>query len=466
MDSIEQSEQAPAALATDYLYAVADSLSAFGEFDGFLSALARMVQSDNYLQGEALLPGTAGMPDFELLSSDETVLAVADAEGVYGHLKFTGRADGQLFGAEDLHLMGGLATLLSSLVSQASQFKQKAQAYRVLQFLVNQLPLGVICFDADGERIIQSRMAQRLLAEGGELVLRDQIPSITAKPRERYQAHFEIASRLLYTEGRLLEVDQGPPVIAYVLYDMTGSQEKMCLELERGVYRSASCEAPHTVALLEDRSDPGKLYRELKQRSKGSNFEVRSILAVDAFSCLCAFEGQRFRSVRYLLKHALTAESYPDLRIAMVRPVDFAAMDSPAEKLLEAARAGLRPCVELYRAELLVLDAYAATATSLQLLAGDTCIVRYRDSLAQAESLLGSGRCDGVVVDLDVFNGVELERLRGAVLDAGIKLIYTSCLHPVAARQVYALDVSDILLHKPFDVHLVEELLAVQFELS
>ena len=162
----------PSGLAATYLRSFAGSLESFGEFDGFLEGLKRLVGKDLYLKGSAQLcdvfSGASEQPDFDRLSPDETVIAVPGAAGNSGYLKYAGRTDGLPFGAEDLHLMGAISSVVSALVAQAQNFRKKEQASSTLQYLINQLPLGVVCFDGSGSLLIENKVAQRLLGEASQ----------------------------------------------------------------------------------------------------------------------------------------------------------------------------------------------------------------------------------------------------------------------------------------------------------
>ena len=203
---IVQLSEEPAALAGEYLRSFTSTLANFADFDQFLDCLKLLVGEDAYLQGTAALSdpfmGQAELPDFEKLNANETVVAVSGDTGSLGYLKYSGRKDANLFSAEDMHLMGSLAGMVAAFVKQAHQYRQKSKSEQVLQYLINQLPLGVICLDATGELLVESNRARRLLGEEGlrlfEGVLAESMPN-----EGKVQLHFEIEGRLIYSEEEI-----------------------------------------------------------------------------------------------------------------------------------------------------------------------------------------------------------------------------------------------------------------------
>src|SRR5690606_7746014 len=154
------------------------------------------------------------------------------------------RRDGRAFGAADLRLMGAMADFFSSLYSQAKQRWQMGEQNKVLQFLIDQLPLGVLCFDANGGLISANASAWQMLgvatgASAGEqaAVTADFLSGIGSGE----ESHFEIEGRLMFAVRRSFEVAAGASVSAFVIYDMSTRREKLFDALDREYYK-ARCE--------------------------------------------------------------------------------------------------------------------------------------------------------------------------------------------------------------------------------
>ena len=169
------------------------------------------------LSSVIILSRLTKLPDFEEVDSTETVVSVTGAAGNAGYLKYEGRRDGEPFGAQDLHLMGAIAGFIAVLTAQADRFRKHGESARVFQFLINQLPLGVVCFGANGDLLVQSKSAKRLLGEDGESLLRGFIEEDALKKSGKIRLHMEVEDNFLFTEGRKLQVDEKLSITAFVL---------------------------------------------------------------------------------------------------------------------------------------------------------------------------------------------------------------------------------------------------------
>ena len=463
---------APSGLAAAYLRSFAGSLESFGEFDGFLEELKCLVGKDLYLKGSAQLcdvfSGASEHPDFDTLSPDETVIAVSGAGGNSGYLKYAGRADGHPFGAEDLHLMGAISSVVSALVSQAQNFRKKEQASSVLQYLINQLPLGVVCFDGGGSLLIENKVAQRLLGEGGAALIEAQLNQVGKAREGRVRLHFEVDGKLIYSEGRSLEVSEGVVIDAYVLYDLSASREKLLKDLELEAYMSESRGGAVVVALLESRAIAGDIYKKVKASASDFGLDPAKIQPLDAYGCACIFRGKDLRSVRYLLKHRLPLQELEGLRIAVVAYDSDVSSVAPAQELIEAAYTELAESDQALLPELVVVEAYPPVVEALDLIMADECRLRSAGSLDEAEALIRSGQVDGLVFDVDGHGADVLARMQMASVDsgAGFKVFYSSYKQPQMARAEYGLSADACLLQKPFDTAVVVDAVSLQFNLA
>lgn len=462
----------PAGLAAAYLRAVAGSLESFGEFGGFLEELKRLVGQDLYLNGSAQLcdvfSGASEQPDFETLREDETVIAVSGIEGNSGYLKYAGRADGHPFGAEDLHLMGAISSVVAALVSQAQNFRNKEQASSVLQYLINQLPLGVVCFDGGGNLLIENKVAQRLLGAGGSALIQAQLTPAGKARGERVRLHFEVNGKLIYSEGRSLEVAEGILIDAYVLYDLSASREKLLKDLELEAYMSESRGGAVVVALLESRAIAGDIYKKVKAAAADFELEPAKIQPLDAYSCACVFRGKALRSVRYLLKHRLPLQKLEGLRLSVVAYDSNRSSVAPAQELIDTAYSELAQSDIALLPELLVLAIYPPVVDALDMIVADECRLRTANSLDEAEALIRSGRVDGLILDVDGYDKAVLTRMQAAadMAGSGFKVFYSSYKQPQMARAEHNLPEGACLLQKPFDAATVLDAVSLQFNLA
>ncbi|MGZ0710139.1 hypothetical protein ACWPKO_17555 [Coraliomargarita sp. W4R53] len=462
-------------LASEYLRAFSGVAHQIAEFDDFHEALRQLIQDDSYLLGSAVISdyskAPAMMPDFENLDANETVVSVTGVEGNAGFLKYRGRRDGQSFGAEDLHLMGAIAGFVSVLTAQAHKFRKKDEASRVLQYLINQLPLGVVCFGAEGNLLVENKLATRLLSGSGVEVIRGALMGESLLNKGKVRLHLEVDGKLLYAEGRCLKVDEGLTVTAFILHDMSGQREKLMLQLERSVYRAESRGAPLTVALLEDRSEAGRLYRDLKASANSLQLDSAGISALDAYSCVCVFSDRHLRSVRYQLKAVLSSWRHREsITGALVSQIEIgdAADDSLAQGLIGRARDAMQALSQFVRPAMLVLDPFSGVIEALDLAAGEISSFLQVDSIEQAIARIHSGEFDGIFVDIDTYGAEGLEWLHGASSEAGagFRIFYLSHKQPAMLFSSYGLGADAIAFQKPFNAEKLCETLTLQFDFA
>ena len=462
-----------ASLAGDYLRAFAGATRQIANFDDFYEALRQLVHDDTYLAGSAELPTSLNeliaLPNFEKLESTETVISISGNEGNAGYLNYRGRRDGEPFGAEDLHLMGAIAGFVSVLTAQAQQFRKLGEASRVLQYLINQLPLGVVCFDAQGDLLVESKLARRLLGDSGAELIRGALSEKALSNKGKVRMHLEVGGKLLYTEGRQLDVDEGLSITAFVLHDMSGQREKHLLQLERLVYRSESRGTPLTIAVLEDRTEAGRLYRILRASAEALQMDAGNILALDAYTCACVFTDKRLRTVRYLLKNALPKLiDRESARGALVAQWSHLDEEAPAQSLIEVACENFKPLSEVFRPALLVLDPYPAVFDALDLIGGEVASFEHVDGIETAITRINSGELDGLFLDVDTYGEGGLDWLESASEQAGggFRVFYISHKQPSMVFKTYGLGVDTTVFQKPFDAETLRETLSLQFDFA
>lgn len=464
------SSQRQAALAGDYLRAFAGVTRRMGDFTDFHEALRQLVHEDSYLAGAVEILDSANAaekkPDFENLDSSGTVLPVCNSEGQAGYLNYSGRRDGEPFLAEDLHLMGAIAGFIGVLTAKAQQFRKQDDSLRVLQYLINQLPLGVVCFDSGGNLLVENKLATRLLGASGSALIRGALSERRLNGKGRLRLHLEVEGKLLYAEGRRLEVDADLSTTAFVVHDMSIQREKHWLQLERSVYRSESRGSPLTVALLEDRSEAGRLLRFLRASVDSLQVDFGSILALDAYSCACLFSGKQLRSARFLLQNGCPGASEREsVKGALIAAGSDLSEENPAQSLLERARGQMRPLVEILRPSILLLDPYPAVLESLEWICGAIARFERVEDPAQAADRVASGEFDAIFIDIDSYGPGGLDWVFAASEEAGggFRRFYLSCKQASMVYAKYDLAEDAIVFQKPFDTEKLRESLTLHF---
>ena len=155
------------------------ALSAFSDFENFRESLASAIASDSYLANELLLDCLQSSDADHALTVFEKGSVVVPLKGLgeANYIRIGGRRDHEPFGAQDIHLMGSIADMISILFLKAKEHQGLKEQAHILQYLINQLPLGVVCFDGGGNLLNENKVAQRLLGEGGSELIQAQLTS-------------------------------------------------------------------------------------------------------------------------------------------------------------------------------------------------------------------------------------------------------------------------------------------------
>ncbi len=462
------------ALAGHYLRSFAATLRQIDAFEAFFDTLSRIIEEDPYLEGAARLSsclhGPIAAPDFEALDANDTVLSVTGANGNSGFLQYKGRRDGEPFSSEDVHLMAAIAGFVASVTAQADRFREQSETIRLFQYLVNQLPLGVVCFRSNGDLLIANKVAGRLLGEAGAGLLTDALDEAAMSTNGSLQLHLEAEGTFLFVEGRCLEVEKDLFVNAFVLYDMSRQREKLFLQVERAAYRTESRGTALTLALFEDHSRAGLLYGELKKSAELMRHCARTIQPLDAYSCACVFEGKSMASARELLRTSLADElaEADTVRAALVSEWHQGGDESPAESLIHRARGDLVAIGTILRPAILVLDPYQGVFDALRVIASDFANLHVADSPEEAGVRLSSGEYDAVFIDIDSYPPETCGELwpKGLTPDGAIRFYYASQQHPEVTRSKYPVLPESAILQKPFDANELCRLLASDLNFS
>ena len=463
------SVQTPSALSEVYRR-FTQALSAFSDFENFRESLASAIAGDPYLANELLLDCLESSDADQALAVFEKGSVVVPLRGLSeaNYIRVGGRRDNEPFGAQDIHLMGSIADMISILFLKAKEHQGLKEQAQVLQYLINQLPLGVVCFDGGGNLLIENKVAQRILGEGGSALIEAQLTPAGKARSKRVRLHFEVNGKLIYSEGRSLEVATGVVIDAYVLYDLSASREKLLKDLELEAYMSESRGGAVVVALLESRAIAGDIYKQVKAAAADFELEPAKIQPLDAYSCACIFKGKALRSVRYLLKHRLPLQKLEGLRLSVVAYDSNKSSIEPAQDLIATAYSELAHSDSALLPELLVLASYSPVVDALDMIVADECRLRTANSLDEAEALIRSGRVDGLILDVDGYDQAVLIRMQAAsdMAGSGFKVFYSSYKQPQMARAEHDLPEGACLLQKPFDAATVVDAVSLQFNLA
>jgi hypothetical protein len=458
----------PAALAAQYLRLFARHLPAMSDFDNFMDGLQRLVGEDSYLMGFAELGDASSdvtkLPGFENLGENETVVSVCGRNGNHGFIQYSGRSDGGAFDAGDMHLMGAVAGFISLLASQACEFREQSRAAKVLQYLINQLPLGAVCYGADGALIVQSKMAIHLLGESGGATLSAMARDAECFRHGSEKLHVEVDGKLLYVEGRRLAIDGQLTVTTFVLHDLSEYQYKLTDDLEREALRTDAKGTPLTLAVLQTVPGalPGILFHLLKESADDLQIPKSAIHPLDAFRCACLFPGKLLRSARVIMK-AVVGGSDQVGRLSLLQYQTGEGNEAPAEYLLERADQTMEPKENALLPRVLVLDPYFGVSEALRVATAEVCHIYAVPTLEETLLRIESGTYDGLFLGLDDCGAEALSAIHESVMgvEEDFRLFYLSYKQASMARVAARLDDDAIVFQKPFSTDEVCETLSM-----
>lgn len=450
------------------------TLETVSDFDQFQLSLREALEADPYLSNSLLTNSDIEAKD--QASYDDSVYQKGrvvlplrgDAEGSF--ITSAGRRDSKQFDASDIHLMGSMADFVSVLYAQANRFRKLRERENILQFLIDQLPVGVVCFNAAGELVSGNALAWRQLGLNPERKNLDEAPVLALLRDDasgKADRHFEVDGRLMFAMRRSFAPKGGESVDAHVIYDLSKRRERLAESLELECYKALSLEQQVSVALLRYHGEAGAIYDFMKQNAAGLQTGKDLVQPLEAYTCACVFPGSSVSSVRFLLKPLLRQWQGPLPEVFIFNPelpsaqqIDVEQLDLALDKL-QAGDVALLPRV-------LVYDAYYPIFEMLELVLEGVANLDYVDSPNDAVAAMLTRQYDGIIIDIDSVDPTRLVRFahEAKMLGASFRPFYTSVNQRSDVITKYGLSEEILFLQKPFDVAKVSELVFSQFDFA
>lgn len=447
----------------------ARTLRNFSDLNLFSKSLDTLLQEDPHLAGSLFLPGgdsAGGAESFEIFEKGRIVLPLR-TEVEEGFVRVDGRRDERPFGAEDLQLMGAMAGFISGLYTQARKYSELEKRNQVHQFLIDQLPLGVLCFDSDGNLVSANAAAWRQLDVAAD-AKSDEKASILEDFRAGVGAseetHVEIGGRLMFVVRRSFDIPAQSGISAYILYDLSEQRQKLDDSLDREYYKAQCADATVVVALFRSRSTPGAGYRFLRDRAEDLELSPELIQPFDAYTCAVIFPKRSVRAVRFVLKTQLHIFSLEDAEVAVL-PVAVAG-GSPSGETLRRGLEQLSPAKQVFLPQVLVLEAYAPVSDTLEMMFEGVASLTFCPDVAATCAMIRSAVYDGLVLDVDSYGSQAVDRITAeAGAHMGFRLFFSSVKQRHTLKHQFGVRDRDIILHKPFDSAAVVEAVISRFNL-
>ncbi len=414
------------------------------DFQRFTSGLEQALgRAEFFADARVQLLATKG--DQLEFGANRLTLPLAGGEKLHGALHVAGVTPAaRPFGAEDLHLLSALATVIAAALDHATRHGELRRNLDILSLLLDLAPVGLVAVHADGRIVLANELARRWLGV-------ERAETIEAKlgPDWRSEGSFHLRAegKLIYGEAR-----HGAGATALVLVDLTSQQALLIDGLQRELYRCRWLGLKLTFVLLGSRPlADGLLARlpELRAQLQPGEFAG----PYDAHRVGLVLPGLDHGAALVRLRALTTRSPFVHLTTAVV-PADGA---KTAGEVLDAALAQMRPAAAVLRPALLLHDDYPAVNDMLALMLRDQFELvkshRYADTVAQ----LRTRPFDAIVTEVDLRegSGIELARL-ARQLQPGIRPIFTTVAHQLPPSATDPLLAGHLVLLKPFDIARVE----------
>lgn len=424
----------PAPLAFRHL---ARAFGRFEDFDAFFSALrgalaespafahTTIALSDAVVDPQARFPG--GAISFPLLG-DEGSLGVLRASA----------GERRLFGAEDLHLLAGLADFVGAVLAQARRVQDATRGRELLRLLLNQVPVGIAAYGADRRPIVVNELALRWLGTN-------------ALPFEEIEAGAE--SFYLRSDGKLVygEVRKVTDVPGgawmFVMHDLTPEQGRFLDGIQREIFRARAENGPCSVVLLEVADQRhGALRRLPALRAALRPGELAGPYDATRVGLVLAANGLTLRARLRRLHSVLS-----DLKNVRVGSAELGRDGRTPEDLLKVALQRYGAWELMLRPAILVHGENPAVSSALALVLGREFDVVQSGSEAQTRQLLDARHFEALIAEheglSDARSSGSIVRLARA-MQPGIKTLYTT-VEPASQVQV---EPGAWVIEKPFEV--------------
>ncbi len=432
------------------LRAVAAAFAHAEDFDGFVEALQRALDRSALFERAQIRLDRALAEGEPVFSSGAMSLPLAAAGSALGTLRVEPRSR-RPFGAEDLHLMAGLADFLSAALGLALRVEDGERSRALLRLLLNQSPAGIAAFGPDRRPVVANDLAARWLASAP--------PPFAEIEAGATAFHLRAEGRLLCGEARRLD-DQVGGGWLLVLHDLAPEQGRLLDGLSRELYRGRAEATPRSVVLLEAGVGRSSALARLGAlRSVLTEGELAGPYDAARIALVLPLAGPPLRSRLRALRAVLGADS-----AVRVGCAGLGRDGVTPEELLAAALDRTDDLDAVLRPALLVHGEHPAVAESLALALGRECRVVRSDGVASTRELLAGGGFDGLVAELDDWrpgaDGAAIARVARET-QPGLKIFHTT-VRPVAEVRAEP-DVA--LIEKPFAVAAVSALVRARLAL-
>ena len=430
------------------LRALSQAFTHLGDFDRFVKGLQAALDKSALFEQMTIRLDRSLVEGGSHYSGGSLTLPIAGGDQRIGALKVAPSAEHRQFGAEDLHLMAGLADFLSVTLTQALRVQDAEKSRELLRFLLNQAPVGIAAYGADHRLLVANDLATRWLGESGV-------------PFEEFGSgaggfHLRAGGKLLYGEARRASADANSAWIV-VLQDLSPEQVRLLDQMQRETYRALAEKRRLGFALIESgQLRDGVLRRLPELRAALVLGEVAGPYDGHRLGLIIGGAGglalrARLRKLRQLFGEI------PDLRLGYA---ELGRDGRTPEQLIQSALERHGAYADMVRPAVLVHDDNPAVADTLAMVLGRDFRVVKSSQPERTRELLGKDSFEGFVTELDSRHGpsgTELVRY-AREQQPDIQPFFTTVQQAPYDFPPDMVHGEAIMLEKPFDVAALTQL--------
>lgn len=424
------------------LRALARAFTQFGEFDAFVKGLQAALNQSEHFEKLTIQLDRAMTDAGAHFSPGVLTLPLAGSTARYGTLQVTPGGEHRQFGAEDLHLVAGLADFLSATLTQALRMQEAEKSRELLRFLLNQAPVGIAAYTADQRLIVANDLVARWLGEGGVA-----FGDLQNAPGG---FHLRAGGKLIYGEARPLAGDAGGTWVV-VLQDLTPEQARWLELVKRESYRAVAEGGRLGLALIEGATvSAGVLARLSAVRAALTDGEL--VGPYDAHRLGVIFPGLDGLPLRARLRKLRAL--FADVAGLQLGYAELGRDGRAPEALLTAALERHGAYDEIVRPALLVHDDNAAVADTLAMVLGKEFRVVPSSVPDRTRALLTTETFEGFVTEVELRDGTSGVALAHFAREQrpGIRPFFTTVQQPPYELPAAVGETDATMLGKPFDV--------------
>lgn len=413
---------------------LARGLRGIPDFKPFFKSLQDTFEWLSTVSGRSIrlaLPGQDEQEPDELFSGPELALPVATTSDRSGYIRVAPPAASRPFGPQDLHLLGTLAEFTGALLDVSGRIRADREIIDRLRTVYDQLPIGILCFDQDGEVVVANARVpvidhpeQWRNRDGAMGYLEEQGTRQETDDPDRLQYLMLFGVRQLLVDIRRVNVSGTEACTVVTFADLTSGAGTLQDALAREIYRCRWLDRPLTLLVASTDSDLGPLlsgFAELREKLGGD--AVFDLIEGSAVGLIAPD-----RVPREALRSARSAGVLSALTSLNLGWSALGDDGGKPEDLMAGALASLRPATGLMRPRLLAFDAYPAIVDMVEMVVRDHFQVDKTTDPERALRLMEASPYDGLVTECEPEESEAGPRLLTAAreLQPGIRTVVTT----------------------------------------